>query len=659
MSHRILQASSSSPSTPFDEARRSSTISQSAYAASEYSESEYGDEGDIAWDDWADDDDDNLHVPESKCLFCSNTQPSARETFQHCKTVHGFDFVAIRHGLRLDFYQSIRLINSVRQLALDHGFDESTTVAAAKDGEPLAQLGNLTGKESFLNDDAFLRPVLEDDSLMFEFEDVEYEGEDDQESAQHGKSDRPAYMDDTEFILAGGKVKRLEYSFGEDSIQPTTELEAKLLKMLRHTEEKLFAVEVQLHTTESQFEAYRAQVKESFFDSLLLDDGTRSVLSEVSASGRSVVGDDDEALAKKQSLSKALASVPQDEGNYYFNSYASSDIHQQMLNDRVRTEGYRDYIYENKDVFKGKTVLDVGCGTGILSMFAAKAGAAKVYSVDNSDIIEKARENITENGFENVITLVRGRIEEIRLPCKVDIIISEWMGYFLLYEAMLDSVLVARDRFLAPGGILAPSQTRILFTATNDESFLDNNIHYWSDVYGFKMSSMQQGVLHEAMVDFVSPDTIVTDTVSIKDLPHQTITIEGLDFVTDFALEMQRDDQVSAFVGYFDTWFTRDGQDVPLDVGISKDELKKHRMNGFTTGPVPTAAEETHWKQTMFVLEKAIELKKGDKIRGTFYCKKNQRNPRALDLRIVYEVQRVQKLESQEDEKADLKFFLR
>ncbi|KAG0203938.1 hypothetical protein BGX28_003940 [Mortierella sp. GBA30] len=293
-------------------------------------------------------------------------------------------------------------------------------------------------------------------------------------------------------------------------------------------------------------------------------------------------------------------------------------------------------------------------------MFAAKAGAAKVLSVDNSDIIEKARKNIVENGFQDVITLYRGKIEEIKLPCKVDIIISEWMGYFLLYEAMLDSVLVARDRFLVPGGILAPSQTRILLTTTSDESFLSDSIHYWNDVYGFKMSTMKENVLREAVVDFVSPETIVTNTVTIKDLPHQTITVAGLDFVSDFDLEMQRDDHVSAFVGYFDTWFTRDGKDVPLNVGISKEELKQHGLNGFTTGPVYTRSEETHWKQTMFVLEKAIELKKGDRIKGTFYCNKNHMNPRALDLRIVYEVVRMEKVDGEHvEDKADLVFFLR
>src|SRR5688572_21364284 len=100
-----------------------------------------------------------------------------------------------------------------------------------------------------------------------------------------------------------------------------------------------------------------------------------------------------------------------------------------MLKDRVRTEAYRDFIYENKDLFKGKTVLDVGCGTGILSLFAARAGAARVFSVDNSSIIEKARQIVVENGLSEVITLIRGKVEEISLPVsKVDVIISEWMG---------------------------------------------------------------------------------------------------------------------------------------------------------------------------------------------------------------------------------------
>ena len=75
-----------------------------------------------------------------------------------------------------------------------------------------------------------------------------------------------------------------------------------------------------------------------------------------------------------------------------------------MLKDTVRTESYRDFIYENKHLFEGKTVLDVGCGTGILSMFCARAGAARVIAVDNSDIINFARENVYRNGMEKTIS---------------------------------------------------------------------------------------------------------------------------------------------------------------------------------------------------------------------------------------------------------------
>ena len=81
-------------------------------------------------------------------------------------------------------------------------------------------------------------------------------------------------------------------------------------------------------------------------------------------------------------------------------------IHESMLKDSIRTDSYRDFIYDNKRLFKDKVVLDVGCGTGILSMFCAKAGAKQVIAVDNSNIIDRAKEIVWENGFGDVITYV-------------------------------------------------------------------------------------------------------------------------------------------------------------------------------------------------------------------------------------------------------------
>ncbi|NXV79582.1 ANM3 methyltransferase, partial [Atlantisia rogersi] len=131
---------------------------------------------------------------------------------------------------------------------------------------------------------------------------------------------------------------------------------------------------------------------------------------------------------RSSSSSSAIADLHEDEDGVYFSSYGHYGIHEEMLKDKVRTESYRDFIYQNSHIFKDKVVLDVGCGTGILSMFAAKAGAKRVIGVDQSEIIYQAMDIIRSNKLENIITLVKGRIEEVDLPLeKVDVIISEWM----------------------------------------------------------------------------------------------------------------------------------------------------------------------------------------------------------------------------------------
>lgn len=120
---------------------------------------------------------------------------------------------------------------------------------------------------------------------------------------------------------------------------------------------------------------------------------------------------------------------------------------------QIRTESYKNAIDYNADVFKNKIVLDIGCGTGILSIFAAKAGAKHVYGIEFADIADYAREIVKKNGLSDRITIIKSKVEEAELPVdKVDIIISEWMGYFLIYESMLDTVLYARDKWLNKDG---------------------------------------------------------------------------------------------------------------------------------------------------------------------------------------------------------------
>jgi protein arginine N-methyltransferase 3 len=228
-----------------------------------------------------------------------------------------------------------------------------------------------------------------------------------------------------------------------------------------------------------------------------------------------------------------------DDDSHYFESYGANDIHAVMIQDTVRTSTYARYILSTPSVFEEATVLDVGCGTGILSLFAARAGAKRVFAVDASDIAVKAEKIIRRNNLDNIITVIRGKVEDIQLPdgVKVDVIISEWMGYALLYESMLDSVLVARDRFLKPEGVMAPSQSKMMLGLCDASEIIKDRITFWNDVYGqptfliwwllymnsvsfsfsgFDMTTMAEDLYDEAIIDVVGPQTMLSAPCVVK-----------------------------------------------------------------------------------------------------------------------------------------------
>jgi protein arginine N-methyltransferase 1 len=326
--------------------------------------------------------------------------------------------------------------------------------------------------------------------------------------------------------------------------------------------------------------------------------------------------------------------------DYYFDSYSHHAIHEEMLKDEVRTRTYEMAIMQNKHLFEGKIVLDVGCGTSILSMFAAKAGAKHVYGIDCSSIVEQARKIVDINGFSDQITILKGKVcnsetssnsiplrdimltmfhscvqkvEEVELPVtEVDIIISEWMGYFLLYESMLDTVLFARDKWLVKDGIIFPDKAVMYICGVEDGEVKKDRMDFWGDVYGFDMSPIKDIALREPVVDVVNAKAIVTNSVPILHLDILTCKKEDLDFTSPFKLTAQRNDYVHGLVAYFECAFTQ-----------------VHKPIGFSTAPF---CRYTHWKQTIFYLEDNLVICEGEELAGEISCKPNKSNPRDLDI---------------------------
>jgi type I protein arginine methyltransferase len=172
----------------------------------------------------------------------------------------------------------------------------------------------------------------------------------------------------------------------------------------------------------------------------------------------------------------------------YFCSYAQLYHQKQMLADHNRMAAYHSAILGNQDVFRDKVVMDIGTGSGILAVWAAQAGARKVYAIEYTDMARHAERVMKANQVDHIVTVIQCAVEDVELPIEsdsleierdgneedsvrcVDIIVSEWMGYFLLRESMLDSIIRARDKFLKRAtGLMFPSHTTMYLAPMTDE----------------------------------------------------------------------------------------------------------------------------------------------------------------------------------------------
>lgn len=128
--------------------------------------------------------------------------------------------------------------------------------------------------------------------------------------------------------------------------------------------------------------------------------------------------------------------------------------HENMLADRARVDAYHAAI--SRHVRPTDTVLDLGTGSGILAMMAARQGAT-VLAIDQTPLIEMAEHVARANGLDHII-FHRTHSRDLDLDQKVDVILHEQIGDFLIDEDMIHNICTLRDQILAPGGRILPAR---------------------------------------------------------------------------------------------------------------------------------------------------------------------------------------------------------
>uniref|UniRef100_UPI00358F794A histone-arginine methyltransferase CARM1 isoform X4 n=1 Tax=Myxine glutinosa TaxID=7769 RepID=UPI00358F794A len=304
----------------------------------------------------------------------------------------------------------------------------------------------------------------------------------------------------------------------------------------------------------------------------------------------------------------------------YFQFYGYLSQQQNMMQDYVRTGTYQRAILQNHLDFKDKVVLDVGCGSGILSFFAVQAGARKVYAVEASTMAQHAEVLVRNNRLWDRIVVIPGKVEEVSIPEEVDAIVSEPMGYMLFNERMLESYLHSK-KWLKPGGNMFPTMGDVHLAPFTDEQlymeqFTKANFWYQQSFHGVDLASLRGAAVEEY---FKQP---IVDTFDIRILMAKSIkyTVNFLEAKEDdlhrfdipFKFHMTQSGLVHGLAFWFDVAFVGSNVTVWL-----------------STAPTEPL---THWYQVRCLLQTPLFTKTGDTLSGSVLLIANMRQSYDIDI---------------------------
>ncbi len=264
------------------------------------------------------------------------------------------------------------------------------------------------------------------------------------------------------------------------------------------------------------------------------------------------------------------------------------EYHRTLIADHVRNDVLFKALKAN--IKPGVSVVsDIGAGSGLLGLMAAKLGAKDVYLYETAEVGGVAEEVIAASGLSNCF-LMPCHSTEMQDPPKSDVIISETLGNYAFEEDIITTLNDARERFLAPGGVMLPDRVR-QFAAPVVSPRIDQELNAWRETgatYGFDLSLPQLMSCNNAYVRKLKASELLPGSASLWDEVQFNQPCLG-ERSGELSWTMTSATDVYGFAVWWEASF---GEGLTL-----------------STGP---DAPETHWEQLYFPVERApIKLKEG------------------------------------------------
>ena len=259
----------------------------------------------------------------------------------------------------------------------------------------------------------------------------------------------------------------------------------------------------------------------------------------------------------------------------------------QMLRDASRMEAYTAAL--RRVVRPDSVVMDLGCGPGVFALLACQLGARRVYAVEPENIVGLAREAAAANGFSDRIEFFEKLSTEITLPEPATIIISDLRGVLPWFEQNVSSIIDARERLLAPRGVLIPHRDVLWVAIVEAPEQYEDLVDPWRNKFDLDLSAATRLVTNTWRKSRIKPEQLLTDPVCWTTLDYYEVN--SPDVHAEISWQAARKGTAHGVAVWFDS---------ELAEGIR-----------FSNHP---AAPETIYGIGFFPFSQPVEMTKGERI---------------------------------------------